>query len=333
MFSQAVVENLGHYVYFLRDPRNHEVFYVGKGTGNRVFHHLAGTLETDEKSEKLDRLREIRDSGAKVEHYILRHGLTEASAFEVEAALIDFIGLDSLTNLMGGIYTADFGMKTGSEIIAQYEAAELVAEDPLVLLCLNRNTGESNMNLKAIVRIYARDIRPQAQAELDWFRRQPTLESAIEQAALATNSKGKRYSHQRRLKKTALEEARRVLLMNSKTIAQSKSFDDLFSLVETMVEPITGIGELYIYDTSLRIGAKLHYLPTKVYLHAGTRKGAWALGFEGRARALKVSEMPSELRQLEPQEIEDVLCIFKADLKAVGVKYTKDEVTKRSWCG
>jgi len=189
------------------------------------------------------------------------------------------------------------------------------------------------MNLKAIVRIYARDIRPQAQAELDWFRRQSTMESAIEQAALATNSKGKRYSHQRRLKKTALEEARRVLLMNSKTIAQSKSFDDLFSLVETMVEPITGIGELYIYDISLRIGAKLHLLPTKVYLHAGTLKGARALGFEGRVRTLKMSEMPSELRQLEPHEIEDVLCIFKADLKAVDVKYTKDEITKRSWCG
>jgi len=146
MFSQAVVENLGYYVYFLRDPRNHEVFYVGKGTGNRVFHHLAGTLETDEKSEKLDRLREIRDSGTKVEHYILRHGLTEASAFEVEAALIDFIGLDSLTNLMGGIYTADFGMKTASEIIAQYEAAELVPEDPLILINLNR--------------LYRRDMTP-----------------------------------------------------------------------------------------------------------------------------------------------------------------------------
>lgn len=168
---------------------------------------------------------------------------------------------------------------------------------------------------------------------MDWFRQQPTLEFAIEQAALATNSKDKRYSHQCRLKKTVLEEARRVLLMNSKTIAQSKSFDDLFSLVETKVGGITGIGELYIYDTSLRIGAKLGLLPTKVYLHAGTRKGAQALGFKGRVRTVEVSELPSELRQLEPYEIEDVLCIFAGDLKAVDVEYTKDEVTRRSWCG
>lgn len=189
------------------------------------------------------------------------------------------------------------------------------------------------MNLKAITRIYTREIRPRAQAELDWFRRQPTLESAVEQAALAINSKGKRYSHQCRLKKVALEKARQALLVNSAALARAKSFDDLLSLVETILEPIGGIGELYVYDTSLRIGARLHLLPKKVYLHRDTRVGARTLGFDGRAKALEVSEMPSELRQLDPHEIEDVLCIFKADLKAIGVKYKKDELAKRSWCG
>ena len=189
------------------------------------------------------------------------------------------------------------------------------------------------MNLKAVTRLYTREIRPRAQAELAWFGQQPTLESAIQYAALAINSKGRRYSHQRRLKKAALEKAQQALLMNSEAIAQAKSFDDLFSLVGTILGPIGGIGELYVYDTSLRIGARLHLLPKKVYLHRGTRLGARALGFDGRAKALEVSEMPLELRQLEPHEIEDLLCIFKADLKAVGVKYAKDEVTKHSWCG
>lgn len=31
MFSQAVIEKLKYYVYFLQDPRNNEKFYVGKG--------------------------------------------------------------------------------------------------------------------------------------------------------------------------------------------------------------------------------------------------------------------------------------------------------------
>jgi hypothetical protein len=39
MFSQAVIENLGYYVYYLKDPRDDKVFYLGKGVGNRLFNH------------------------------------------------------------------------------------------------------------------------------------------------------------------------------------------------------------------------------------------------------------------------------------------------------
>lgn len=189
-----------------------------------------------------------------------------------------------------------------------------------------------SMNIKHAVSLYIRGKRQRALGEIDWFRQQSSLKSAIENAALAINSESKRYSHQRRLKKEALKRARQALLMNSKAIAKSKSFDDLFSLLEAILGPISGIGELYVYDTCLRIGAKLNRLPTKVYLHAGTRVGAAALGFDGKAKTIDVSALPSEFQQLEPYEIEDVLCIFKADLKPVGAKYIKDKVTRRSWC-
>jgi hypothetical protein len=43
-----------------------------------------------------------------------------------------------------------------------------------------------------------------------------------------------------------------------------------------------------MYDTALRIGAKLKLFPTKVYLHAGTRLGARALGLDDSAATLKV---------------------------------------------
>lgn len=188
-------------------------------------------------------------------------------------------------------------------------------------------------NIEAVTRIYVRDIRPRALGELEWFRRQLTVDLAIERAALAINSNGKRYSHQRRLKKATLERARKALMMNSEAIAKLESFDNLFSLFEAILEPISGIGELYIYDTCLRIGAKLGLLPTKVYLHAGTRVGAEALGFDGKAKTIDVSALPPGFQQLEPHEIEDVLCIFKSDLKAVGAKYVKDKAAKRSWCG
>ena len=76
MFSQAVVEKLDNYVYFLQDPRTNKVFYVGKGVGNRVFNHLDCAIETDGETEKRKIIRGIIKSGKKVRHFILRHGLT-----------------------------------------------------------------------------------------------------------------------------------------------------------------------------------------------------------------------------------------------------------------
>jgi len=45
------------------------------------------------------------------------------------------------------------------------------------------------MSIKAIARTYIEKIRPRAQAELDYFREQPSLELAIERAALAIKKK------------------------------------------------------------------------------------------------------------------------------------------------
>lgn len=188
------------------------------------------------------------------------------------------------------------------------------------------------MSIKAIVRTYTNRIRPCTKAELDWFRQQPDLSSAIEHAALAINGKGKRYRHQRQGKEI-LEQARNILQANSRSIEQCHSFDELLELIDVILQPINNIGELYMYDTSLRIGAKLNLLPTKVYLHTGTRVGAKALGFDGKAKSLDVSALPQDLQELEPHEIEDVLCIFKDDLKQTQPKTAKKDVPQRSCCG
>ncbi|CDF99459.1 Putative uncharacterized protein [Avibacterium paragallinarum JF4211] len=42
MFSTGVIEKIGYYIYCLVDPRNQNIFYVGKGKGNRVFQHSKG---------------------------------------------------------------------------------------------------------------------------------------------------------------------------------------------------------------------------------------------------------------------------------------------------
>lgn len=138
MFSQAVVEKLNNYVYFLQDPRTNKVFYVGKDVDNRVFNHLDCAIETDGETEKLEIIREILNSGKKVRHFILRHGLTEQMAFEIEASLVDFVGMENLSNLQGGHYSSDFGLKTADEITAMYEAEELSTTEAIILININR---------------------------------------------------------------------------------------------------------------------------------------------------------------------------------------------------
>jgi hypothetical protein len=188
------------------------------------------------------------------------------------------------------------------------------------------------MKPEAIIRTYTTQIRPRANEELNWFRQQPTLNDALRVAALAINSKGKRYSHQRRLSKAVLEQARDILLENEEKVRESQGFDDLLALIERQLSPVKGLGELYVYDTALRIGAKIGVFPKRVYLHAGTRVGAKVLGFDGRMKTLEVSQLPDWLQQLQPHEIEDVLCIFKDKLMKAREQTMSEELIRRSWC-
>ncbi len=138
MFSQAVIEKLEYYVYFLQDPMTDDVFYVGKGFGNRVFNHMECAIDSDGETEKFERIRDIIEAGKSVKHFILRHGLTEKVAFEVEASLIDFVGMKNLSNIQGGHYSSDYGLKTAGEISAMYEAEKLSTTEPIMLININK---------------------------------------------------------------------------------------------------------------------------------------------------------------------------------------------------
>ena len=86
---------------------------------------------------------------------------------------------------------------------------------------------------------------------------------------------------------------------------------DSTQVVQEVGALIRGIGELAVYDTALRIGAKLDLLPTQVYLHRGTRDGAAEIRIDPRCPSITVAELASAFAVLEPHEIEDCLCIFK----------------------
>ena len=131
MFDERTIQNLKFYVYLLVNPINEEPFYVGKGKGNRIFDHIECELEEENESDKLNEIREIKGKGLKVKHVIIRHGLNEKTAFEIESSIIDtFKYVPKLQNfvrgnIQGGINSVERGLMTVSEIKGIYNAVEL----------------------------------------------------------------------------------------------------------------------------------------------------------------------------------------------------------------
>ena len=168
--------------------------------------------------------------------------------------------------------------------------------------------------LAAIVVDYQQRYAPGADAERDYFRKFRSLRAAIHAAASATNSDGKRFAHQRRLPRRVLQQVSLELLAAAPAVRAAHTFAGLFQVIDDTLRPIHGVGELMVYDTALRLGAYRGVAPGHVYLHAGTRVGARALGLDSARQSITVSELPSQLRRLRPDQIEDVLCIYKRDL-------------------
>ena len=132
----------------LLDPSDNKPFYVGKGIDNRVFNHLAGALiDTDTSNTKYDKIREIVKNGQTVKHIIVRHGLSESEAFQIEASLIDtltYCGL-LLSNIVNGHNSIEKGLMTSEEIVRLYNAQPLnkMGSD-CVLININRTYKRGN---------------------------------------------------------------------------------------------------------------------------------------------------------------------------------------------
>jgi hypothetical protein len=181
--------------------------------------------------------------------------------------------------------------------------------------------------LKNIVDSYIKKYQADELRELEFFCREASFIRALENAALAVDCSGKRQKHQRRLQLTTLQKGRNALLSVRKRIQHARDFGELHNIIREAVSPIKGLGELYVYDTALRIGAHLNLWPSEVYLHSGTRQGARALGYIG-AGPLQVSELPKEFQRLPAYQIEDVLCIYKRFFRK-NVPLTNPEVVCR----
>ena len=130
-----VAKHLGHYVYLYIDPRTDRPFYVGKGQGSRVLAHL----DAEGDSRKALVLSELRAAKLQPRLDVLAHGLKDAeTALRIEAAAIDLLGLDQLTNAVRGWQSIKSGRMSLDELRFYYEAKPVSVTHPALLIRINK---------------------------------------------------------------------------------------------------------------------------------------------------------------------------------------------------
>ena len=151
-FPRGVAEHLEWYVYALRDPlAGGEIFYVGKGSRDRVYQHAWEALDGEHSpTVKRDRIRRILAAGEVVVVEIIRHHLDEKTAYEVEAGVIDALtvaGIADLANIAYGHGSTSRGYLPLEELVEQYAAprVEFDKAGPKILLVQLRNSWYRGM--------------------------------------------------------------------------------------------------------------------------------------------------------------------------------------------
>ena len=168
------------------------------------------------------------------------------------------------------------------------------------------------MKLEALVAKYRAEDATRLQQRLEYFHGLKSFSTVIEDAALAKEpewSEYRKHPHQWRLQEAKLKEVAGKLLRQADKLRACRSFEEVFHIVDLARVP--RFGDLAVYDTALRIAAKLAQLPLKVYLHAGTREGCKALALPFREKTLEPKLFQRPIQQLQAHEIEDFVCIYK----------------------
>lgn len=163
--------------------------------------------------------------------------------------------------------------------------------------------------LEKIIEHYKTQHQLNLESELADFSPSNNFSDVISRVAYCKGKDEKKFPHQHRVTKKTCDESYSVLkIISFDTI---EDFESLYKYLKMKLLPIHGVGKLYVYDAALRLGAYFSQEPTKIYLHAGTLKGARNLNLDTSKDSLNIQDLPLHLQTINPKFVEAILCIYK----------------------
>lgn len=153
---------------------------------------------------------------------------------------------------------------------------------------------------------------------VEYCREAEDLVEAVERAVLSRRPNGKMHNHQSKVKQDDRLRFGYRIIRKLENDGPPDGFDELYDwLGECKVK---GIGPVTHYDVATRVGAYLGLQPLRLYLHAGVLEGWKALDLPVEKRwggRVPVGEWPKPLQALPADEVEDLLCCYRALLPDV----------------
>ncbi len=93
---------MGYYVYELQDPSTRQTFYVGKGTGRRMYQHASKAqshqIPNGSNFTLYRKLKDMLTIHGSIQYHIVNDNMNESEAYALEDACIEYHGLPNLCN-------------------------------------------------------------------------------------------------------------------------------------------------------------------------------------------------------------------------------------------
>lgn len=141
-----------YYVYALIDPRDNQIFYIGKGKGRRIKAHNREKSHKVNNITKFLKIEEIKRKGLKIKEQVLFTGLSENDAFKLEHIIIYKIGRQAfgegpLTNFVpGGTWKKGDSLFYESPIDLNFDLSKLDFVSKQIFLDINHTSKITHLS-------------------------------------------------------------------------------------------------------------------------------------------------------------------------------------------